>query len=149
MCRLITKDLPDWFGLGEANEKYFEKAGLLPNIVLGDKHGGNIGLLLYEHKYDDVLKKEVIDIHWLAILPDYHGKGGGSLLIEALEKHILNEQKTILTVETLDPEAGDPNYLKTFAFYKKHGFETYHHFSYGEKTPMVKMQKTLLHYTRW
>jgi ribosomal protein S18 acetylase RimI-like enzyme len=84
-----------------------------------------------------------IDIHWLGILPEFHRRGIGTRLIGTLIQIAKGSGLTLLTVETLDPSVADPNYLKTYAFYEKLGFQVSRRFKFGSDEPAVQMVRSL------
>lgn len=129
LCKGLIENLPDWFQLPESNRHYIQDAGRYPALVAACD-AQNVGLLVYRELEDDVLKKNVMNIHWLGVLPAYHGRGVGRALLSFLEG--MAPLKTI-TVETLDPLAKDEHYLKTYAFYEKMGFKTYHRFAFRRR----------------
>jgi GNAT superfamily N-acetyltransferase len=141
-CIEITRHLPMWFGLEDSNTQYANDAEKYPALaIMSDKIV--VALLVYKKCVDDVLKSNVIDIHWVGVLPNFHRKGLGGKLVEYLQNYAVSQGVGILTVETLDPVANDEHYKKTYAFYQKKGFKIYHRFNYGECNPMIKMRKFL------
>jgi len=138
-CKNITAQLPEWFGIPEANEKYISDAGKYPAIA-AKVQDNIVGLLVYKAVRCDIKNINVIDIHWLGVMPDFHGHKIGSALINFLVDKITHH---VLTVETLDPDVEDEFYLKTFQFYKSQGFNIYHRFEYENGSKMVKMDKTI------
>jgi GNAT superfamily N-acetyltransferase len=143
-CIEITKQLPTWFGQEESNKQYAEDALKYPALLVKDDDNRNIGLLVYKTTFDEQLDRDVIDIHWLGVMPEYHRKGLGKELAHQTALIALENNIQTLTVETLDPAAKDESYLKSYSFYLDFGFKTYHKFSYGEKTPMIKMRTFLV-----
>ena len=65
---------------------------------------------------------ESADIHCMGILPQYHSKGIGKLLIKELENYLKNEGVKILQVKTVSADRECRAYAKTRAFYKAVGF---------------------------
>jgi len=116
LCRQITADLPEYFGLPEANEHYAQGVHSRVNFAakLGDLY---VGLLSLEFPYP-----KNSNIYWMGILRQYQGKGIGQLLIEEAINNAATQNATTMTVETLAPAESDENYLKTYSFYEKSGF---------------------------
>lgn len=141
VCRRVIAELPEWFGIAAANADYVRAAGDLPGLVIGDDDGP-VGLLVYRRYYNETLAATCFDMHWLGLLPGCHRQGGGSALLAELERLAQADGDIgFLTAETLDPEAGDVAYLKTFAFYQHRGFRIYAHFRYDENNPMVRLAR--------
>ena len=141
-CKDITAQLPEWFGLAGANAQYAVDAETYPALAVVF-NGKVAGLLVYKRQHDDVLNEDVMDIHWLGVMPEFHGRGFGTALVDSFNAIAKAGNIKTVTVETLNPKAKDQSYLKTHAFYEKLGFKTFHEFSYGEHNPMVKMKKVL------
>jgi hypothetical protein len=66
LCRKITADLPDYFGLPEANEHYAIGMHSKENLAakIGDEY---IGLISLEFPYPNNC-----NIYWMAVLSAYH-----------------------------------------------------------------------------
>lgn len=116
LCRKITADLPEYFGLPDINEHY--AVGIRSRTNFAAKIGAQyIGLISIEFPYPSNA-----NIYWMAVLRDFHAKGIGTALMDAVFKHArLNHAKTI-TVETVAPFVADENYFKTYKFYEQIGF---------------------------
>ncbi len=116
LCRKITADLPEYFGLPQVNEHY--AVGVRSRINLAAKIGSQyVGLISLELPYP-----ANANIYWMAVLKDFHGKGIGTALITATVKHPKLHKARSITVETLAPFEADENYLKTYKFYEAQGF---------------------------
>ncbi|MFO1169888.1 MAG: GNAT family N-acetyltransferase [Hyphomicrobiaceae bacterium] len=138
-CARITAALPDWFGLEDANRRYVEDAARYEALAARTKDSTIIGLLVYKPIPASSAHPAAIDIHWLGLLPQFHHHGIGTQLIESLSQLARVRAVPALTVETLDPSADDPNYLRTYSFYVKQGFQVCAHFNFGPDNPAVKM----------
>lgn len=138
ICQDITADLPEYFGLPEVNKHYVD--GMLSRTSFGVKVDGQwVGLLTIEFPYP-----QTGQIYWMGIKRSFHGKGYGTHLIKRASFHAMTKGAHTLMVETLSPEVGDENYLKTYEFYHKRGFQPLfncqpRNYDY----PMVYMAKTL------
>ncbi len=141
-CVNITKQLPEWFAQENSNIQYAKDAEKFPAIV-AEFNDQAVALLVYKEILDDVLNEQVVDMHWLGMLPEHHRQGIGKQLVSFLEDLVKEKQINTMTVETLDPEMKDKEYLQSYAFYESLGFETYHHFKYDNVNYMVKMSKGL------
>jgi len=117
LCQEITTDLPEYFGLSEANDRYFQ--GMLSRFSWGAKIGEKyVGLLTLEFPY-----KESATIYWMGVKRAFQGQGTGSALIESAVACAQWKGLNTLTVETLSPVELDENYIKTWRFYEKCGFQ--------------------------
>ncbi len=116
LCRQITSELPEYFGLPEVNEHY--ALGVKARINLAAKIDDQyVALISLEFTYSTNA-----NIYWMAVLPKYHIQGVGKKLIEAAYNLAIAKGAKTLTVETLSPKNADENYLKTYNFYLKNGF---------------------------
>ncbi len=59
------------------------------------------------------------DLYWIAVDPDFQGKGMGSRLLDFLEKMVKELKGRILLADT----SSVPQYEKTKSFYLKNGFQ--------------------------
>lgn len=138
ICREITTDLPEYFGIPEANERYAK--GVTERVSFAAAHDGNyIGLLSLEFPFQNNA-----NIYWLAVLREYQACGVGARLIKYAEEYSRERGCLSVTVETLSPKNADNNYLKTYSFYSKCGYKPLFELNtYGPDFLMVYMQKTL------
>jgi GNAT superfamily N-acetyltransferase len=138
LCREITADLPEYFGLPEMNEHY--AIGVRSRHNFSAKIDGNYaGLISIDFPYPNNA-----NIYWMAILRTYQGKGIGHKLIENSCKLAKESGATTITVETLAPFESDENYLKTYNFYQANGFLPLINLKpQGYEWNMVYMAKTL------
>ena len=116
LCRKITADLPEYFGLPECNEQYALGVQHTTNFAV-QMHDEYIGLLSLNFPYPTNA-----NIYWMAVLKKYHGKGYGKKLIKTATAFSKNARFKTMTLETLSPHASDENYLKTYRFYEQVGF---------------------------
>src|SRR6266567_2038084 len=115
-CRSITTTLPEWFGIPDANERYAK--GMQERISFAALANNDyVGMITLEFSYPNNG-----NIYWMAVKKDYHGRKIGIALMRAAEDYCHERGCTSLTVETLSPKQSDSNYLKTYRFYEKFGF---------------------------
>ena len=127
----IALELPD----------YFDKRGLksirkdVKNHILYGAYVGEelVGFLTYKK-----INPQVIEISWIAVLPEYQSKGVGTKLVnESLDE--LRDKYKVCEVKTLSDTHPDPGYKRTRDFYKRLGFiplETIHPYpGWGEENP--------------
>jgi GNAT superfamily N-acetyltransferase len=116
LCRNITADLPDYFGLPEVNEHY--AIGVCSGINFAAKAGEEyVDLLSINFPYP-----ENASIYWMGVLKNFHRQGIGKYLVKAAFHQAKTAGARTISVETLSPQAEDENYLKTYHFYKSLGF---------------------------
>ena len=115
-CEKILRALPDWFGIEESLVQYVKDADVMPTMLVKDKDDV-IGFLTIKRHFPDSA-----EIHCMGILPQYHRKGTGKLLIKELEKYLEDEGVKILQVKTVSADRDCIAYAKTRAFYKAVGF---------------------------
>lgn len=138
LCRKITANLPDYFGLPECNELY--ALAILNKINFAAKIGRDyVGLLSLDFPYPTSA-----NIYWMGILRENHRQGIGSLLVLKAIKYAHQQHATTITVETLAPTEADENYLNTFQFYQAQGFSPLFNLKpHNYEFSMVYMAKTV------
>lgn len=116
LCREITADLPEYFGIPKANEHY--AVGVLTRVNLAARYNDKfVGLLSLEFPYANNA-----NIYWMGVLKHYHGSGIGTALLTKAQEFLSERGAKSITVETLAPSVCDQNYRKTYEFYSKSGF---------------------------
>ncbi len=116
LCRTITQDLPEYFGLPEANVHY--ESGVKTRTNFAAKNGdGYIGLISIDFPYPNNA-----NVYWMAVRPNFHRQSVGRQLIETACHFAKVQGAKTITVETLSPSESDENYLKTYQFYQSVGF---------------------------
>lgn len=116
-CRELTANLPEWFGIPEANERYAR--GCLERTSFCAKLDNNIvGLIVLEFPFPNNA-----NIFWMAVDKSYHQQGIGKLLLQSAQEYCFKHNIDSITVETLSPKHKDPHYLKTYHFYIHNGFQ--------------------------
>ena len=138
LCRKITVDLPEYFGLPEVNEHY--AIGVCSRLNLAARVGEEyVGLISIDFPYP-----ENANIYWMGVLQDYHRAGIGKILSYEAFKQAKNRGAKTISVETLSPEETDENYLKTYNFYRSLGFAPLFNLKpEGYEWNMVYMLKSL------
>ncbi len=117
LCRSITQDLPEYFGILSANEQYFKGVRNCKNLA-AKINGHYVGLLSLNFPYANNS-----NIYWMGVLRAHQAKGVGRQLIEKAGHLSRKINATTMTVETLSPEESDENYFKTYQFYQSSGFK--------------------------
>ncbi len=140
LCRQITADLPEYFGLPECNEHYAIGVKTRDNfaVKLGQHY---LGLLSLDFPYPNNG-----NIYWMGVLRLHHNRGIGQLLIDAANHYAIHLGAVTMTVETLAPSESDENYLNTYRFYENQGFQPLFNLKpAGYEWNMVYMAKELDH----
>ena len=88
----------------------------MPTLLVKDGDD-DIGFLSINKHFPDSA-----EIYCMGILPHYHRKGIGKLLIKELENYLKDKGVKILQVKTVSAERECSAYAKTRAFYKSVGF---------------------------
>ena len=138
LCRVITADLPEYFGLPDCNEHY----------ALGVKTCINFAIKI-EESYVALLSLEFpyptnSNIYWMGVLHQYHNQGIGKLLLLDAARYAQQHGASMMTVETLAPKEFDANYLKTYHFYEQQDFKPLFNLKpAGYEWNMVYMAKSL------
>ncbi len=138
VCRAISRTLPNWFAIPEANTRY--ETGILKCLSFAACINNNyVGMITLEFPY-----KNNANIYWMAVAEDYHHKNIGKILLAFAENYCRERGCSTLTVETFNPKQHNENYLKTYLFYEKSGFKPLFQINaYDRENLMVCMQKTL------
>lgn len=138
LCRKITADLPEYFGLPEVNEHYIEGVAERNNFA-AIIEGEEAGLISIDFPYPNNA-----NIYWMGIKRQRHGSGIGKLLIKTAINFAQSKGAETMTVETLSPDNGDENYLKTYKFYESQGLKPLFNLKpQGYEWEMVYMMKVL------
>ena len=112
LCASILGDLPDWFGLEEANAAYIRDVADLPTFSIGD----DAFLSLKIHT------PRAAEVYVMGVRPGRHGQGLGTALLAAAEEYLKASGVEYLQVKTLGPSFPDERYARTRSFYVARGF---------------------------
>jgi ribosomal protein S18 acetylase RimI-like enzyme len=138
LCRKITADLPEYFGLPEVNEHYIEGVANRDNFA-ATIDNQEVGMASIDFPYPGNA-----NIYWMGIIKKYHSQGIGKELIDAAVNLVMQKGATTMTVETLSPSVADDNYLNTYKFYESCGFKPLFNLKpQGYEWNMVYMVKNL------
>ena len=85
ICENILRSLPDWFGIEESLVQYVKDANTMPTMFAKDDDVV-VGFLTIKKHFP-----ETAEIHCMGILPQYHRKGIGKLLINELENYLKDD----------------------------------------------------------
>lgn len=139
VCRDLLADLPDWFGMPEANTSYEAAAEGKPTW-LALEGGEPIGLMILKHH-----EVGSVEIHLMAARRSLRRRGVGRALMAEAEREARAAGVPVLTVKTLGPSEDYPPYEETRAFYRAMGFVALEEFKdiWGPENPTLFMAKWL------
>jgi GNAT superfamily N-acetyltransferase len=116
ICRLVLDDLPNWFGIPEANAAYVAASESLPMFAC--RHGKEtIGFVsLKPHT------PFAVEMYVLGVKRRFHRQGAGRVLVAAALQFARREGMRFLSAKTLAASHPDPHYAATRLFYEAVGF---------------------------
>lgn len=118
ICAEVLADLPDWFGIEEANRDYETQTHQLPTFV-AHADGQPIGFMALKFH-----SAESAELYVLGVKKAWHRHGVGKQLLGASESYLKGEGIQFVQVKTLAATADDSSYEKTRAFYLANGYVT-------------------------
>lgn len=135
----ILRALPQWFGIEDATLWYIRAAGANPTFLAVDGELTVGFLTVTRHSPASA------EIYVMGVLPDYHRKGIGRLLLEAAERDLRQDGVRFLQVKTLSDKHPDEGYKRTRAFYEAMGFVLLEEFPelWGIENPCWQLVKAL------
>jgi GNAT superfamily N-acetyltransferase len=134
-CGSILAELPEWFGIPEANADYATYAEREPTWV-AEEGGDVVGVMtLVDQGFS------AIDIHLLAVRRNAHRRGVGKVLIDQAVFETCALGRPYLTVKTRGPSLPYEPYDRTRTFYLAVGFEPLEEFTeiWGPENPCLIM----------
>jgi ribosomal protein S18 acetylase RimI-like enzyme len=140
ICRDVLGALPEWFGIPASVENYIMAADELPMLAWFDPAGEVMGFVSI--KTHTPIAAEV---YVMGVKRPWHRRGIGRALIEAVVELAISQGIRFLTVKTLAPSDGDPNYARTRLFYEAVGFLPIEEFPtlWGPENPCLFMLRLL------
>jgi len=135
ITRSILANLPEWFGLPEANQNYENEAQHCPMVARFD-NGTPVGFFSIKET-----GPKTLSLHVLGVKKAYHGKGIGQALFEEVKRYAKKKGYRFFTVKTLDPSRESEEYRQTRLFYEKIGFVKLETFPtlWGKNNPCLFM----------
>lgn len=139
VCKDVLADIPEWFGIEEANRAYAEQTDILPTFVAG-LEGEAIGFMALK-----LHSEKSAELYVLGVLKRFHRQGIGQKLLAASEAYLKQQGVKYIQVKTLAESAGDPNYEKTRKFYTANGYVTLEVFPelWDPHNPALQMIKVI------
>jgi GNAT superfamily N-acetyltransferase len=112
ICRQVLQELPGWFGLADANERYEREVATLPTFAVDED--AFLSLKLHTAK--------AAEVYVMGVRPHLHGRGLGTALLGAGEEYLRKRGVEYLQVKTLGPSRPSERYERTRRFYEARGF---------------------------
>ena len=114
----ILRGLPEWFGNEKSLCEYVKNVACLPFWIALDQDEKCIGFISVKIHYE-----HTGDIYVLGVLPEYHRKGAGKMLMARAEEYFKENGCRYIIIKTLSEIANYEPYERARKFYKKVGFE--------------------------
>ncbi len=113
----LLRALPEWFGLEDPIVQYVRDAESAPTYLATDCGTGEVvGVILMHRHYP-----EAAEIHLMAVDPQWHRRGVGRALVEAVERDLVASGARMLQVKTLGPSEPDEHYAAHPGVLPSHG----------------------------
>lgn len=136
-CDQLLRSLPEWFGIESSIRDYVREVEQMRTLAVCDD-GLVVGFLALRPHNDTTM-----EIHVMAVHPDYHRRGIGAWLIHRAEEE-LREEFEYLVVKTVAASHPSPEYAQTRKFYEAVGFRPLQELSiWGPGNPCLLMIKKL------
>lgn len=139
MCRSILAELPEWFGIPEANDDYAEHADRHPGVI-AELDGVPVGITtIVRHAAASA------EVYLMAVRPGLHRSGVGTAMLRHVELRLADDGVRFLQVKTLSAAHPDTGYELTRRFYRAYGFVELEEFAelWGPSNPALQMIKTI------
>lgn len=133
----ILRSLPKWFGIEQAILDYIHDVEPMLFWV-AEVNGAVIGFTAVKQHFE-----KSAEIYVMGIVPEYHRRGIGRLMINEIEKELRTKGNHYLQVKTLSPSRESAEYAMTRKFYLSMGFEPLEEFPtlWGEANPCLLLVK--------
>ena len=116
LCHRVLSDLPQWFGIPEANQNYSREVKIQRFFAVFDGKK-EVGFAAF--KMNNAYVAELVV---MGIFPTYHRMGFGSALVQFITQDLKQKGVEYLEVKTLDESAESEPYQRTRQFYLDQGF---------------------------
>jgi GNAT superfamily N-acetyltransferase len=133
----LIDELPDWFGIAEANRHYVDGAARREAFGVFED-GACAGLVSVEPHFGRAL-----ELWWPGVRPERHRRGIGRALVQAAGDAAVRLGLEVLAVRTLSDAHPDPGYARTRAFYGALGFHPTLPATDDAEVPLVWMLKPI------
>ncbi len=137
-CDQILRALPDWFGIEEAIVGYVRDLQRMETWI-AEAAGEPVGFLTINRH-----NESSAEIHVMAVLQVFHGRGCGRTLVEDAEQWLRSRSVEFLQAKTLSPSRPNSHYERTRGFYEHLGFRPLEeNDSWGDTNPCLVLVKHL------
>lgn len=138
-CTAILAELPQWFGIPEANAGYAETAEASPG-VLATLDGVAVGMTTIK-----IHSQYAAEIYLMAVRPTLHRTGIGGRMLRRAEQRLAADGVEFLQVKTLSASREDEFYAKTRAFWLAGGFRPLEEFPtlWDPSNPALQLIKSV------
>jgi ribosomal protein S18 acetylase RimI-like enzyme len=116
ICGAILNELPQWFGIAEAIERYIGRSADLSMLVV--RNGSDVSGFLSLKRH----APQAAELYLMGVRPELHGQGIGTALVEAAESRLRDDGVEYFQVKTLGPSRPSRGYDQTRRFYEARGF---------------------------
>jgi len=139
ICAAILRELPQWFGIEEAIERYVRSSAALPMLAVRNGDDAEGFLAWKRHA------PHAAELYLMGVRPELHGRGIGTALLEAAEDRLEADGVEYLQVKTLGPSRPSRGYEQTRRFYEVRGFRALEELPgyWDEDSPCLVMVKKL------
>jgi len=112
----IIRELPEWFGMEDANAAYVQASRVLPSFAA--RFGNDVVGVCLIRRHNPV----AAEIELLAVTRDQHRQGIGRQLLARVERDLRADGVLLLQVKTFGPSGSSEEYARTRAFYASVGY---------------------------
>ena len=112
VAEAVLRALPDWFELEGALLELVEAARTCPTLIATEE-GADVGFLTIKAQ-----TRQAAEITAMGVLPEWHRRGVGRMLVEEACVFARNQRARLLLVKTLGPSHPSEEYARTRAFYE-------------------------------
>ena len=134
----ILRALPGWFGIEESIIEYVRDLQRMETLI-AEVSGEPVGFLTIKGH-----NESSAEIHVMAVLSVFHGRGCGRQLVEEAEQWLRSLSVEFLQVKTLSPSRPNSHYERTRGFYEHLGFRPLEENDlWGDTDPCLMLVKHL------
>lgn len=139
ICFEIINQLPEWFGIPEANKAYAKQ--VQAETFLAAQADENVIGFISVKKHN----ARSAEVTVMGILEAFHAQGIGRELVDQMAARMRAEGVQFMTVKTLADTRECPSYEKTRLFYNRMGFVELEIINeiWGDDNPCAYMVKVL------
>lgn len=139
LCESILAELPEWFGIAQANTDYIDHAERQPGVIASiDCEPVGVTTVVRHSPM-------AAEIYLMAVRPHHHRSGVGRAMLDCAETQLATDGVKFLQVKTLSATDPDPGYAKTRTFYLAAGFGVLeeHPTLWGPDNPALQLIKSI------